>query len=1214
MADPIDTGKKTPEGRIIWNDGGKDYSERTTTFEIGGKYYTMPTVSEDGLQYTSDQVRDYVAEYGPIDFLTGEKLPEFRNRDDALEYAVSRSDTRKSFDKGGLAEQTDTLFGYTAEGAEQEGKRLATDVNTDLTFKDAATFVAEATPIIGDAIAAKEVYDELRKENPNYLLVGALGGAALIGLIPGLGDAAAAGIRKGAKSALDTSKRMIPTKKVDDAYNPVIDGDSSYDPIVEKYLNQEPEKLLALALKKNPSETDEQLIKDINKKIADKDIAELQAQKDSGLFNNEADLVMAHGKGVLSTPEYFRAKSDFITKELNSLNPSDPKFKEYEKFSDVYSNIDLATLLDFAREYPSDPNVVGKEYLKFADDVRKYDNKLVEFADDIGVDPNDFIDVVKDAIPFTGDSVFPNYLPRAEETGDLYPRKAADYTQSLQESLLAKIPTKKDRAASKLGFDDTVYHLAVSEDEFTKFKNVDDLIPEVRDGPTNKFQGTPHDLLGVHVGTARAAAERFRAKSVDLTESPRYTMQLRAKLDKPVRVEDISEMIGFNPLELELDDSGLNFTEKDLKTIIYNKAMQKNTQGKKITTTMENQAAIELRKELADSGFTHIPYVNELEDKESISYIMLVDRKKDDPAVLRDYNAKFDPEEAASTDLRMSQGGVAMKDQMEMAFMQEGGLKDDGMDVDPVSGNDVPPGSMASEVRDDIPAQLSEGEYVVPADVVQYYGVKFFEELRMDAKRGLADMESNGRIGGEPVDMPMDMPMDDTPTVAVSTGGYIDGMPAAEYNVGGMTGSLYNNPTQMDQEVNNIISTMYNNPQVMDELSRRGIQLNRTQAPMNPQQMDQANPPAEARMGFNPGGLTDNQAAAYDYITSPTIPGPMYQTPGASYTFASPPQLTTTSAGTGSNMPSVEYCNSIDMDYDPSTKMCVPRASAQTPQQGGGNDDPGPDMPKPQPWFENVNWEDPTTQMDSFFGKEGRIGSAVAGVAGSMIGGPLVGGALTFGAQVSNLAQARAMANVYESMGMSKEAQDIRDKVDGITEQNKALGMADETINKFVGSDGDMLTISAMRDAGVDVPRGLRDDELKDYLKDLSDESRRLLRKRYAPDSKQPITPTKDEEKPGDDTFLGGTKTGTTDSGTPIYKPGPTTTKPKPRPKPKPKPNTKVALDNQSAADDAMGRPTAASQRQKDADKFTASKIADYKKTGRATGFNKGGLMKKKKK
>ena len=91
-----------------------------------------------------------------------------------------------------------------------------------------------------------------------------------------------------------------------------------------------------------------------------------------------------------------------------------------------------------------------------------------------------------------------------------------------------------------------------------------------------------------------------------------------------------------------------------------------------------------------------------------------------------------------------------LEEQMEL-FADEGGLKDDGMDKDPISGNEVPSGSLAEEVRDDIPAQLSEGEYVVPADVVRYYGVKFFEDLRMEAKRGLAQMEKDGRIGGEPI-------------------------------------------------------------------------------------------------------------------------------------------------------------------------------------------------------------------------------------------------------------------------------------------------------------------------------------------------------------------------------------------------------------------------------------------------------------------------------
>jgi LysM repeat protein len=102
-----------------------------------------------------------------------------------------------------------------------------------------------------------------------------------------------------------------------------------------------------------------------------------------------------------------------------------------------------------------------------------------------------------------------------------------------------------------------------------------------------------------------------------------------------------------------------------------------------------------------------------------------------------------------------NKGGMAMEQQMNL--FEEGGMKDDGLDRDPVSGNEIPPGSLAKEVRDDIPAQLSDGEYVVPADVVQYFGVKFFEDIRAEAKRGLAEMEATGRIGGEPVEVDMTM-------------------------------------------------------------------------------------------------------------------------------------------------------------------------------------------------------------------------------------------------------------------------------------------------------------------------------------------------------------------------------------------------------------------------------------------------------------------------
>jgi len=94
-----------------------------------------------------------------------------------------------------------------ASGWEAEGKRLAVNL-PEVTVRDAAKFVAEMTPILGDAIAAKELWDMATSDNPNWPLIGAMGGATVIGLIPGIGDAAAKGIKAGARKMLDTAKRV----------------------------------------------------------------------------------------------------------------------------------------------------------------------------------------------------------------------------------------------------------------------------------------------------------------------------------------------------------------------------------------------------------------------------------------------------------------------------------------------------------------------------------------------------------------------------------------------------------------------------------------------------------------------------------------------------------------------------------------------------------------------------------------------------------------------------------------------------------------------------------------------------------------------------------------------------------------------------------------------------------------------------------------------
>jgi hypothetical protein len=87
-----------------------------------------------------------------------------------------------------------------------------------------------------------------------------------------------------------------------------------------------------------------------------------------------------------------------------------------------------------------------------------------------------------------------------------------------------------------------------------------------------------------------------------------------------------------------------------------------------------------------------------------------------------------------------------MQNEMNQLFA-EGGVMQEGGTVDPVSGNDVPPGAMQEEVRDDIDAKLSEGEFVFPADVVRFYGLEKLMMMRDKAKKGLQRMAEIGQMG-----------------------------------------------------------------------------------------------------------------------------------------------------------------------------------------------------------------------------------------------------------------------------------------------------------------------------------------------------------------------------------------------------------------------------------------------------------------------------------
>ena len=119
----------------------------------------------------------------------------------------------------------------------------------------------------------------------------------------------------------------------------------------------------------------------------------------------------------------------------------------------------------------------------------------------------------------------------------------------------------------------------------------------------------------------------------------------------------------------------------------------------------------------------------------------------------------------------------------QMELFEEGGLKDEGGMIDAESGNEVPVGSTREEVRDDIPAKLSEGEFVMPADVVRYHGLDKMMALRDEAKMGLRKMEAMGQMGNsDEATLPEEMPFgmadlivvaEDGKEVEMAEGGYV---------------------------------------------------------------------------------------------------------------------------------------------------------------------------------------------------------------------------------------------------------------------------------------------------------------------------------------------------------------------------------------------------------------------------------------------------------
>jgi len=294
-------------------------------------------------------------------------------------------------------------------------------------------------------------------------------------------------------------------------------------------------------------------------------------------------------------------------------------------------------------------------------------------------------------------------------------------------------------------------------DENFKSKFKDTTVVDEKNKPRVMYHGRNKDFesfdtanaktdtqeIGTHIGTADQANEFATREGGNVV--PAYL-----DVKNPLRLNDYG---GFHSGEvLEQLRSRGGFDEDLLDEI------------EDIPSIVErNKAVVDLIK---GSGYDGIVYLNKREglnlkgtEKQKSEKIDEL-QDYDDETLKKKYGAKdsyiiFDPAQAKSifnkgswsgSDDRLNYNkGGTVKD-MNTLFA-EGGMNDQGGTVDPVSGNDVPPGSLQNEVRDDIDAKLSEGEFVIPADVVRYIGLERLMKLRDEAKQGLSRMNEIGQMG-----------------------------------------------------------------------------------------------------------------------------------------------------------------------------------------------------------------------------------------------------------------------------------------------------------------------------------------------------------------------------------------------------------------------------------------------------------------------------------
>lgn len=179
--------------------------------------------------------------------------------------------------------------------------------------------------------------------------------------------------------------------------------------------------------------------------------------------------------------------------------------------------------------------------------------------------------------------------------------------------------------------------------------------------------------------------------------------------------------------------------------LVGNKTGQTTQHGRDVykTSKGENVSEISITFPIGDKWYNAPSIYNGKQYSEDEVVEMVKSGKVKPTSVHDNMKDAVSAAEKRSAEMEYAKGGDTMNKQMKM--FQDGGMMDNSGEV--VNGTEVPAGSLRSEVADDIPAKLSEGEFVLPADVVRFIGLEKLMQMRDAAKAGLARMQEMGQMG-----------------------------------------------------------------------------------------------------------------------------------------------------------------------------------------------------------------------------------------------------------------------------------------------------------------------------------------------------------------------------------------------------------------------------------------------------------------------------------